>query len=317
MKIAALVRVAAPALAAAVLAYGCTPADATDPFAQICSDYASAYCQYIQTCSKTAIQIRFGSADVCVAQFKASCLITAGLPHTGVTAGWQTACTNALPTWSCPDFLFSENPPPDCQVAVGSLPNGAACAVRSQCQSGFCAAPVGAACGTCGPPPAAGDPCSDTGCAAGYRCVGTPPACEANAMLGGACGQGIPCTSGLLCSGSTSTTMGTCQPAPDTVNAPCTLSPGCDIDQGLACNVMSDTCQTVRISLPRGPCNVVDDQEASCQAGSCIHGTCLANPLLGAPCSLTGASCITPAHCVVEDGGTTGTCQIRGQTACN
>jgi hypothetical protein len=72
----------------------------------------------------------------------------------------------------------------------------------------------------------------------------------------------------------------------------------------------------VALAGPGEACGTVADQPESCAQGSCVRGACVARPTYGEACNLEGQSCISPAHCVVEDGGTSGTCQVEGATAC-
>lgn len=304
-------------LLTAALAPSCSPADVTDPLAKACDDYAFALCSRLATCSSIAIQNRFGTAAVCEALYKAQCVDTGSAPGSGTTAATTAACTQALPSWSCPDFVLSLNPPPACQPVPGGRPNGAPCAVRQQCQSAFCSYVNAQDCGTCAPLPKAGASCAQTNCAVGYSCAGTPPVCQPYALLGAMCGSGITCADGLTCVGVSGSAPGTCQPGVTTLGAPCSFSgAGCDFNSGLACNAAKGTCQTVKLSPPGGPCGTVGDQPTSCAAGACVRGVCVAYPLRGAPCDLDGPGCMNTAHCVIADGGTHGTCQIRGDNVC-
>ena len=51
---------------------------------------------------------------------------------------------------------------------------------------------------------------------------------------------------------------------------------------------------------------------------ACPRGACVAYALPGEPCDVVnGPSCIADTRCIVaDDGGTGGTCQLNGFTAC-
>jgi hypothetical protein len=112
---------------------------------------------------------------------------------------------------------------------------------------------------------------------------------------------------------------GTCEPPVTTMNAPCVFTgPGCDFYSGLACNVQTSTCQTAQLAAPGQACGTVGTQAVSCLGGMCLRGACVAYPLVGQPCDVaSGPQCVPDARCIVAtDGGTAGTCQLNGSTAC-
>jgi hypothetical protein len=305
---------------AVALGLSCSPANVTDPLTQTCEDYAFAYCGRLQSCSMIAIQVRYGNVATCQALWKTQCLLSNHAPSVGTTAALQAACTEALAGWDCSAFLVTQATPPACVPPPGALPNGAPCAVRQQCQSGFCDFAPGQRCGTCGTPPSAGASCVSTSCSLGFSCGGAAPVtCQPAGLLGQPCGLSIPCIGGLVCLGGSTTTMGTCKPPATMSDAPCAFDATgntCDPDLGLACNAGKGTCQSLVLKPPGEGCAVVGDQWVQCSAGSCVRGVCVARPALGAPCELGGVSCIPPAECITADGGTTGTCTLHGSTAC-
>ena len=307
-------------VAALLPALGCTPAEVSDALPQACDDYAYAYCQKLEGCAADAIQLRYGSSSTCVTITRTQCELSGDAPSSGQTAATQAACTQALPMWGCGDFVYSQNPPPACQVQTGALPDGAACAVRQQCQSGFCGAAPNQACGTCMPAPGAGSPCAQTGCPSGFSCVGTPPVCQPHALAGQMCGQGVVCDDGLTCVGSTSTVPGVCQAAIETMGTACPFSSStnaCDMNAGLACNEVKNTCQPAKLFPPGGPCGVVAGQWAYCDTGRCVDGNCAAYLLPGAPCQVSAGTnpCISPTACIGPLGAM-GTCQYHGAASC-
>jgi hypothetical protein len=94
---------------------------------------------------------------------KAACLANLASPQSGATPQSVEACAMALPGESCTDYL-ENNPVAACVPKAGYGVSGVTCSFDSQCKSGYCALPVGAACGTCQNRPAAGDSCAMTGC---------------------------------------------------------------------------------------------------------------------------------------------------------
>ncbi len=226
MKVAilrSLARAVAAALVCTAAGVDCTPADVTDPFAQVCDDYAFAYCKQVAACSSTAIEIRFGTAAICAALFKESCLAISKAPHTALTPATQAACTQAIPTWDCADFLLTQNPPPGCQPLVGPLPEGAPCSDPVGVPEHLLRLPVRSE--LRGVRPTADrrrTSCADTGCAVGLLVRRAPRSCaEPYAGVGASCSAtGIKCATGLVCGN------GTCQPAPGKSSESCVLTAG-------------------------------------------------------------------------------------------
>ncbi|MGD0527250.1 MAG: hypothetical protein ABSE49_19065, partial [Polyangiaceae bacterium] len=152
---------------AVFLGLACSPAnvgsnDAGPSADQACTDDAYARCTRQQACSpNTAIQLRYGDIGTCESLVKANCLAVLAAPSTGATVAGIEACVTAINNWDCPDYILSQNPPPECQQAIGSLAAGAGCAYPQQCQTGFCAIVPGQACGACAAPPQPGDNCAE------------------------------------------------------------------------------------------------------------------------------------------------------------
>jgi len=307
MKILAL------ACLAAALVLSCSPADVVSPAIQeACRGYAYAYCTQLETCSPAAVQIRYQSTEVCESLLNATCQGAATAPSSGFTVADREACTSVIPSWPCPDFLYVQNPPPQCQATTGALADGASCADSQQCQSGYCGLPAGSACGTCGPVPQPGDSCASTQCPSGLACVGAPPICAAYVEVGGACQTSAPCNAQLTC------VAGKCVAALKTLGEACTYSgPGCDEYSGLSCNGVSTTCQTATIAQPGQACGTVGGQEAYCVTGGCVRGVCVGDVPVGGACEVGGTPCVDDARCIVPAGeGTSGTCQINGTSVC-
>ena len=116
--------------------------------------------------------MRYGTLDTCNQLLATSCNNGAMAPSTGSSTTTVDACTQVLPDWQCSDFINYENTPPACKTAVGSLPLGATCSVKAQCQTAFCAVVDGNACGVCSALPTVGSSCAQTQCPSG---LSSPP----------------------------------------------------------------------------------------------------------------------------------------------
>ncbi len=306
----------------------CSPAniaspDGGDPNTTACTNYAFARCHQLATCSPTAVQIRYGDDPTCRALYTGNCLGSLEAPATGTSAASSQACAQAIAngSWTCSDFLFNQNPPPSCGVMAGALAMGAACAFPGQCQSGFCAIPLGRACGTCAAPAKPGDSCANlTTCGPSLVCDAVTSTCEGFAALGAACLQGQPCAAGLNCVGAKVGTPGTCMPSTTTLGDACSFTgAGCELLAGLACNAVTGQCATAHIVGPGLACGIVANQFADCaSSGSCVSGACVAGAPIGAACDLAnGPGCLDLLRCVVTaDGGTAGTCQLPSAATC-
>ncbi len=134
----------------------------------------------------------------CQAVYQQSCLGIMNAPSSGQSIAGIEACVQELSPpaskWSCGDYLFNQNPPPDCQVPAGALANGAPCALSQQCQSAFCSVATGKMCGTCAPALQAGGSCAGlAGCPRTYSCVTASQKCEGFVNTGGSCTPALPC----------------------------------------------------------------------------------------------------------------------------
>ena len=291
--------------------------------AHACSDSAYARCSQIQTCSSTAVQLRFGDLRTCEALYSAQCINNIVAPSSGTTPATVETCVQGISKWSCSDYLFNQNPPPACQPAIGQLANGAPCGVNPQCQSGFCSIVPGRTCGTCAAAPKAGDSCAKlASCGTSLNCMSATLECQAYGQLGGACAPGRSCAAGLACVGYNAQTgaQGTCQPTVAMRGAPCVfLGPGCDQFAGLSCNAQTETCEIAAIVGAGAACGLVANQQAYCaSSGQCAVGACQGASGVGAPCDLVGGpACIDISRCIVgADGGTSGTCQVPSGSSC-
>ncbi len=318
----------------ALAALGCGGSSGTNEVTadEACTDLAHARCTRLAACSMTAVQTRFGDAATCEAQEKLSCANALSAPSNGNTPTHDEACSQAVGTWACADFLDNTTPPPACQQQTGALAAGAPCAFPGQCQTGFCAIVPGSACGACAAAPTAGASCAElTTCGPGLTCTTDTQTCAVFAAAGGTCGAGQPCGAGLSCVGANATAgvKGKCQASATQVGATCdpTLKTGagCDRNAGLVCNGQTKQCAAVVVAAGGQPCGSVNGQPQLCGAGTCIGasagqpGTCVADASEGGACDLaSGPDCVVLARCVLgSDGGTAGTCQINDASSCH
>jgi hypothetical protein len=285
-----------------------------------CASYAYTRCSYIQQCSSIALAFRYGSAAVCQQIFTALCVDSLTAPSSGATTETIAGCAMDLNTndWSCDNFLFGAQVPPGCAQPTGALAGGAPCSTSQQCQSGYCQLPLNGACGACASIPDAGTSCAQFVCPQGLSCVeGT---CVAFALQGQGCSTAQPCSEGLTCVASAGASSGTCQAGAIGTNMPCSFTgAGCSFYAGYACNAQTNACATVSLGAPGAGCGTVGDQFASCSGGTCVRGACVANALLGQACDIAnGPACADDERCILSaaDGGTGGTCQANGFTAC-
>jgi len=284
-----------------------------------CITYAYARCSYLQNCSPTAVLNRYGSTAQCQTIFQGLCENSLGAPSTGTTAGTLSNCETALPGWVCDDYLYNENIPPACQTALGSLPAGSPCGLAQQCRSGYCALPLHGACGTCEAVPPTGASCAALVCPPTLTCVAATQTCVAFAQEGASCSVSQPCSDGLTCVVAAGATTGVCEEGVATANSACSFTgAGCNFYQGLTCNVQTGQCATATLGVAGQACGIVGAQSASCIAGLCVRGACQAYALPGAACdTASGPTCTGDARCIIAaDGGTAGTCQLNGASAC-
>jgi hypothetical protein len=298
---------------------------------QACADSATARCQRYAACGVAVPELRYGDVPTCETRINRSCLAALTAANTGHTTATVEACANAIPTWSCEDFLNNENLPEPCWQKLGSTSPGGACQYPGQCQTGFCAIAPGQTCGVCRTQPALGDSCKAlTTCGQGLTCTSDTTTCVFFGGVGDACGTGAICGAALICVGANTTTgeLGTCQAAVGTLAAPCIPTPGggpgCDRNAGLSCNSQSMQCAPAVIATPGQSCAFANNQQVYCaSAASCTdpaNGARLcASAEDGAKCDLVaGPPCVPPARCIVPSGntGTVGFCQLDIASQC-
>jgi len=103
-----------------------------------CANIAQARCERLMACSATDLQRRWGDVTTCETRLSLACRDGLAATDTGATPDTVTACADAIPDESCPDFL-GKDVTDACLPQAGTLATGAACTFDAQCQSSFCA----------------------------------------------------------------------------------------------------------------------------------------------------------------------------------
>lgn len=302
--------------------------------AQACTDLANARCAKINSCGGGfGVDVKYGDIATCESRLSAQCVLGLAAPNTGATAANREECSASIAAEDCPTFLGTDAPDP-CIPPAGSLAAGTACGVAAQCQSTYCAIPVGSACGTCATVPAAGDPCTTTGeCGgrAGLVCSRLTGTCVAAGVANASCDLTHPCAAEYECvktldAGVTDdagiSVEGTCQLGGTTAGSTCrpgnVTDPRCEEAVYLTCE--DKTCAQDSFADAGSPCGDFDGGSTDCNGGaSCQNGTCVAAAAEGSACdSVNGPTCLAPARCIGtdNDGGVTGTCMLVDPSTC-
>ena len=294
--------------------------------ARACADGAFARCSRLQTCSTSAVQFRFGDLHTCEALYpervprhqRGAVERSDGRDGRGVR-------DRASAKWSCDDYLFDQNPPPDCQrPRPGRSRTARRAACGQQCQSAFCSiAP--ARCAGRARPRRSRATRARTWPIAALRSTASPASlkCEGYVQMGGPCTPGLPCAAGLACVGynALSNASGTCQPEVITAGEPCIVPrrrlrrvPGSVVQRPDA--DMRDGAGRRRgrgVRPGRQPAGLLRDLRIVRRGGLPGGGGRRARPAT----SPRVPSCITLSRCAVEaDGGTSGTCRIPSASTC-
>ena len=259
-----------------------------------CDTLSTAYCLKAQECTPFAIDLLYGSFDICVARLSLSCEIEEVAPGSTYDAAKQKACTEAATAASCDEFFANEVVA--CHTPPGTLPKGAACGSSKQCESRYCDL-TNLDCGVCATPVPAGGSCADDNrsCEPGLSCTsGANKLCVARGKMGENCDvETQPCTPNLGCNGATCA-MGA------QAGEPCGPTVECDAANGIFCNMSTNLCQKVFVADVGEPCGVVMGKYTICNGASLCGPakTCVARAGDGEPCDeAMGVSCFGPAFC--------------------
>jgi hypothetical protein len=293
-----------------------------------CAALAKARCDKRDACTNgVGTRIDFTDATECEARIELGCKASLEAPKTSATPAKVESCASAVTAETCSDFLAGTTPA-ECQAAPGAIAEGGGCYYGGQCATQYCAVPKGAPCGKCAPLPKAGDSCATTeSCGPDLTCDRSTFVCVVSAQANAACNANTPCARGLSCVGATRRKDGVCQPEGTSVGAACdrtnTIAPSCSAAFGLVCGA-DGKCAAATIAPPGASCGTLDSGTVICGGdGSCERpmgskmGTCAAPLADGAACDTSQRPpCLTPAVCVVDGTGTTGTCRLPDASAC-
>lgn len=274
---------------------------------QACTNYATAYCNRLNTCMPFTMSIFHGDVSRCIERSKLICLPPLSLATTGSTPQKINDCVPMLMSATCSALRTGTA---GCKF-TGSQASGTACGSNTQCQSGYCKLST-SMCGVCAAKSINGNPCSGIeNCLDGSACING--LCAAKKSLGGACQTTAACGDLLYCKGGMCTTVAT------TAGASCDLndSDSCDYFSGLYCNDQAK-CQQIQLVGAGAMCGVLTGNYASCTAsGSCktnggFMGTCVAVVADGQACNTNNdLNCLDPASCEA------GVCKLWNPGSCN
>jgi hypothetical protein len=263
---------------------------------QACAEYADRRCELEQMCEPGWFDLEWGDMANCKAGMPLGC--AEGFTAAGVkdTPERMAACARELAMLSCDQYF---RPRPDvCRPSLGTLPDGAACGLRTQCQGGACRGRL-RACGTCITAVPEGGPCAlFHECADGLDCVEGLCTRLNTVERGGQCDLDHACAGTLACVGGGAVGPGTCAP-PLPAGATCDsnnqVGNDCDFTKGLACAGEMSTCYPVPKLRAVGE---------TCSGNSCngkaycdFNDTCSPRQHAGGSC-VDSDQCLLPLNCV-------------------
>lgn len=290
----------------------CSGDDATGTSASpesACAGAATKACAKFKSCASIFIQSVYGDDATCAARVQLECLAGLRANGTGATPASAVGCGSAIEGATCEALLAGEVDA--CWVKAGTLSDGTACAVDTQCAGSNCRKGSDASCGACSTRGGAGATCAtNSDCQQPLECHGDK--CVALGKAGAACSESTPCVSSLRCTG------GACA-KPLAAGATCDpQDSACDLIAGLFCNARTKVCATFTLAAAGAPCGLIDGAFVGCTAGGeCTGatldkpGTCRAAAADGQACDdENGPRCIEPARCV------SGVCTLPDPNAC-
>jgi hypothetical protein len=263
-------------------------------FEGACMELSTAFCDRLDGCAPFQVTLQFGSSAVCRQRVEAFCLRSTGAPGARVLPAALGQCARALADQNkstCREIELGK--PFESCVSPGIRVSGVACAIGSQCVSGYC--PATARCGACTERAMAAGPCTSIhDCAPGLAC-GPSGACVEPAEEKGSCDINKPCEWGLVCIG------GRCVNA-RALGEPCERDE-CNLAAGQACVTGSSgkTCAPVTAAAEGAPCGPDHPGQICASGGLCASatGTCLLPAADGQPCGEKHKDrhCLWPARC--------------------
>ncbi len=275
---------------------------------QATTNFATAYCNKLNTCTPFAIPYYWIDVPTCIARTKLNILpALGGLSGSGNSPTVVNNCVATLNAATCGQLRAGTA---GCKP-TGSKPAGSSCGASSQCQSGYCKY-TSNSCGTCANRVATGGNCTDTSdCVDNNTCVNA--ICRARGNVGAACSMIAPCTDLAYCKNAVCTAVTTA------VNGPCDPndSDSCDFLSGLYCDDVSSTCKQMQFANAGQQCGTFTNGFVVCKgADTCnivtgLTGTCIGAAADGAACNpQSNLNCHDPAAC---EGGT---CKLYNPSSC-
>lgn len=275
---------------------------------EACAAYASAGCAKFNSCSPGLFTVQYGDVATCEARIGILCPKSASAPGSNTAPKHWQDCADVAPSLTCEE-VFSRSIPEECQPTPGSLADGSACGIDSQCMNAYCKVPPGDVCGVCGARAATGGACMQPDdCDFGHQCAQNK--CVKPAELGATCDDATPCLVTLACSG------GKCSKAAAAGEACDPVEQNCSRVDGLGCN-KNGVCQKIKFAGPGEVCGmsagdfIVCSGNGTCKTGGNPAGTCLAPAKDGQACNeADGPKCIAGARC------SSGLCKLIDPAAC-
>lgn len=269
-----------------------------------CNSVATAECNKLEQCAPVLIKQGYGDVKTCIARTTLDCKTFTAWPGASWSSAQFAACSSAVSQADCQALLSGNFNPAACP-STGSLANGKACGLDSQCQGGYCNTGT-KLCGTCaGGNAKAGSPCTAAvDCASNLVCI--KGSCAQHVAAGGSCSSTVDCASGLAC------VSGKCG-APVALGQPCTagecaLNAYCDPQK---------VCATIPLAAAGQPCDLVNGKVVQCSGGAYCNldkqgqsGTCMAPLADGASCDPNVPDCLEPAQCI------NGKCALPDPSSC-
>ena len=261
---------------------------------QACTQFATALCASIESCTPFALQVSYGDTSTCVERVTLACTPAFMVTGTQATPAQMESCAAAVQAETCDEAM--DNPQPSACNVPGSVPLTGACGSDAQCQSGYCKPTSGSLCGTCAAHVGAGSACTvDADCSATLVCNNAT--CIGPLPVGSACSSTQPCLRDLTCIASKCAT-------PLTLGQACAAATDCDGKHGLYCDTKKKVCAQTQVAAAGQPCGIVSGNLTACGGGaSCANissttgqGTCHPPASDGAPCG-PSISCMPPAVC--------------------
>lgn len=283
--------------------------------AAACAELAAEHCDATLRCLPVTYGGLFADDAACVPANRLDCEKSSFGPGSTFTPGDLLECLGALDLsrMSCEAFLryaVGQSIPSVCRPP-GTLPDGAPCVDRRQCQGGACPIAAGEACGACAEVQLTGGTCvASTDCAPGLRCAAG--ACAPLGEAGAACAATSECFADLACLG------GVCGPRLPAGAACSAVEQECVAEH--FCNTTTQVCEPWTVAPLGASCGLLAAGDfALCGAGTACEvpmtsaGACVAVVDEGEPCAFDGpygSHCRSPARCIA------GVCHVRDAADC-